>query len=407
MTFLENLLPVDSLAYPTQKIQLICFSHLRWKFVWQRPQHLLTQASKHYSVIFVEEPQFVPHCRAHMEIEEACENITIATPILPPGLTPSESIIMQRVLLNMLIISSEATPRIGWYYTPMAVPFSSQIPFDAIVYDCMDELSAFKGAPTNIGKMEHELLQKADIVFTGGYSLYEAKRRLHNNIHPFPSSIDVSHFGKARNGSLIDPADQKEIPHPRIGYFGVIDERLDTELVRKLAESRPDFQFVMIGPVVKIDPASLPELPNVHWLGQKQYTDLPNYLAHWNVGFMPFALNESTAYISPTKTPEFLAAGLPVVSTPVRDVVRQWGHQGLVEIAHGVPDVASKIDRALALNDRKVWKERVDQKLNTMSWATTFANMNTNILKVLQPEKFTKSGAGAGQLTSATVARNV
>jgi glycosyltransferase involved in cell wall biosynthesis len=356
MTFLENLLPVDSLVSPTKKIQLICFSHLRWKFVWQRPQHLLTQASKQYSVIFVEEPHFVSHCRAHMEIEEACENITIATPILPPGLSPSESTIMLRVLLNMLIISTEATPRVGWYYTPMAVPFSTQIPFDAIVYDCMDELSAFKGAPPNIGKMEYELLQKADVVFTG---------------------------------------------------FGVIDERLDTELVRKLAESRPDLHFMMVGPVVKIDSASLPSLPNVHWLGQKQYAELPNYLAHWDTGFMPFALNESTAYISPTKTPEFLAAGLPVVSTPIRDVVRQWGHQGLVEIAHGVPDVASKIDRTLALKDRTAWKERVDRKLKNMSWATTFASMNAHLLKVLQPENFNGRGKGALHVPTAAVARNV
>jgi glycosyltransferase involved in cell wall biosynthesis len=380
---------------------------LRWKFVWQRPQHLLTQASKHYSVIFVEEPQFISHCQAHMQLEESPEAVTIATPILPTGLTPSEAIIMQRVLLNMLIISSEAIPRIGWYYTPMAVPFSTQIPFDAIVYDCMDELSAFKGAPPNIGKMEHELLQKADVVFTGGHSLYEAKRRLHNNIHPFPSSIDVSHFGKSRNSALIDPSDQKVIPGPRIGYFGVIDERLDIELLQKLAGSRPDLHFVMLGPVVKIDPATLPQLENIHWLGQKQYAELPSYLAHWDVGFMPFALNESTKYISPTKTPEFLAAGLPVVSTPIRDVVRQWGHQGLVEIAHGAPDVASKIDTALKTKGRKIWQDRVDQKLKTMSWSTTFAEMNTHIGKVLKPDKQKSTGSAADQFTPMAVARHV
>ena len=406
MTFLENLMPVQSLPSLDKKIQLICFSHLRWKFVWQRPQHLLTQASKAYSVIFVEEPQYVPHCQAHMQIEETPEDVTIATPILPTGLAPNEAIIMQRVLLNMLVISSEAVTRIGWYYTPMALPFSKQIPFDAIVYDCMDELSAFKGAPSNIGKLEHELLQKADVVFTGGHSLYEAKRRLHNNIYPFPSSIDVSHFGKARNSSLVEPPDQKDIPRPRVGYFGVIDERLDAELLIGLARSRPDLHFVMLGPVVKIDPASLPKLKNIHWLGQKQYSELPNYLAHWDVGFMPFALNESTKYISPTKTPEFLAAGLPVVSTPIRDVVRQWGHQGLVEIAHGTPDVASKIDTALTTKARKVWRERVDQKLKTMSWSTTFADMNSHIGKVLKPDTAKRSGAG-NQLSPMAVARHV
>jgi glycosyltransferase involved in cell wall biosynthesis len=406
MTFLENLLPVDSLP-SNKKVQLICFSHLRWKFVWQRPQHLLTQASKHYSVIFVEEPHYIPHCQAHMEIEESSENVTIATPILPTGLTPSEAIIMQRVLLNMLVISSEAIPRIGWYYTPMAVPFSTQIPFEAIVYDCMDELSAFKGAPPNIGKLEHELLQKADIVFTGGHSLYESKRRLHNNIYPFPSSIDVSHFGKSRNGALTDPDDQRDIPKPRIGYFGVIDERLDTELLKKLAEARPDLHFVMIGPVVKVDPTSLPKADNIHWLGQKQYAELPNYLAHWDVGFMPFALNESTKYISPTKTPEFLAAGLPVVSTPIRDVVRQWGHQGLVEIAHGGPDVASKIDAALKSRGNQLWQQRVDQRLKAMSWTTTFAEMNSHIGKVLKPGKMKVIEGEATQFSPLVAARHV
>jgi UDP-galactopyranose mutase len=248
----------------------------------------------------------------------------------------------------------------------------------------MDELSAFRGAPPRMLELERALLARADLVFTGGRSLYEAKRGRHPRVSLFPSSIDAAHFAAARttaaNADMADPADQADIPRPRIGFFGVIDERMDTELVGALAAARPDWSFVMIGPVVKIDPAELPQLPNIHWLGSKTYTELPRYLAGWDAGFMPFARNESTRFISPTKTPEFLAGGLPVVSTPIVDVVRDWGPKGsgeagLVEIAADPVAFAAALQKVLE-RPQAAWLKQVDRRLAQTSWDQTWAEMD-------------------------------
>jgi glycosyltransferase involved in cell wall biosynthesis len=369
-----------------EKGQLLCFSHLRWNFVFQRPQHLLTAAARHYNVFFVEEPRFEHDCSAHLDMQEVAPSLTVVTPVLPEGLSGNETCVMLRSLLHVLFGAKPAGQRIKWYYTPMALEFTGDIKADLTIYDCMDELSAFRGAPANLSCLEHKLMQEAGLMFTGGRSLFEAKMSQHGNVHCFPSSIDAAHFGRARTGGLADPADQKDIPHPRIGFFGVIDERLDSELVRQAAEARPDLNFVMLGPVVKIDPASLPRLSNLHWLGQKAYADLPAYLAHWDVGFMPFAINEATRFISPTKTPEFLAAGLPVVSTPVRDVVADYGEAKLVSIAGAAPQLIAEIDKLLAM-DHGPWLKRVDEKLKSMSWAATWAEMNALITKALRQSR--------------------
>jgi glycosyltransferase involved in cell wall biosynthesis len=369
------------------KATLICFSHLRWDFVLQRPQHLLTRAAQQFDVLFFEEPGFSENGRAHLSVKKTEEGVTVVTPMLPGGLCESECIMTQRRLLNILIASRKNIPAVAWYYTPMALQFSAHIKFDCTVYDCMDELSNFKFAPANLVELEAELFRIADVVFTGGRALFEAKKHKHGNIHAFPSSIDRAHFLKARSTDFVaDPVDQASIPGPRIGYFGVIDERTDLALIRAIAEQRPQFHFVMLGPVVKIDPASLPQGPNLHWLGQKHYADLPRYMAHWNAGFMPFAINDATRFISPTKTPEFLAAGLPVVSTPVEDVVRSWGRPGLVGIASTSAQMCAEIDRALVV-DKSLWLRRVDQVLSSMSWDQTFASMLSLINRRLPQAK--------------------
>ena len=244
----------------------------------------------------------------------------------------------------------------------------------AIVYDCMDELSGFAGAPPELGAREQELLRRADIVFTGGQTLYEAKRHAHANVHPFPSSVDVEHFARAR-AQQPDPPQQAPIAHPRVGFFGVIDERLDIDLVAGAAAARPDWQFVMIGPIVKIDRSLLPVLPNIHYLGPKKYEELPAYLAGWDVATLPFARNEATRYISPTKTPEYLAAGKPVVSTSIRDVVRPYGMQGLARIADTVPEYVAAIDAAMT-EDARERLRAVDAFLTQTSWDGTWTRMH-------------------------------
>jgi len=351
---------------------LVCLSHLRWNFVFQRPQHLLSRFAKERRVFFFEEPVFGKG-RARLQVTRSPEGVWVAVPHLPEGMDERSVLDAQQALLDELLLRHAVKHYVTWYYTPMALGFTRHLKPSAVVYDCMDELSAFRGAPPALLQREVELLQRADVVFTGGQSLYEAKKDRHPNVHAFPSSVDVAHFATARH-PLPEPADQASIPHPRLGFFGVVDERMDLELLAAVADARPDWQLVILGPVVKIDPASLPRRPNLHFLGGKLYTELPTYLASWDVALMPFARNESTRFISPTKTPEYLAAGKPVVSTSIRDVVRPYGDLGLVRIADAPEDFVRACEAALT-EDRSTWLPRVDAHLASMSWDSTWAGM--------------------------------
>ena len=357
--------------------ELICFSHLRWNFVYQRPQQLLSRAAEEFRVHYFEEPVFEGGGEPRLDISEVANNVEGVVPVLPADCAPDSRDALVKRLLDGYLETLSEKPTVGWYYTPMALRFSGHLRFPVCVYDCMDELSQFKGAPREIKALERRLMQRADVVFTGGMSLFEAKQRLHANVHALPSSVDASHFRPARTAKSA-PADLAQLERPRIGFFGVIDERLDVDLVASVADMRPDWQLVMIGPVVKIDPAVLPRRRNIHWLGGKPYAQLPAYLSGLDIGFMPFALNAATRYISPTKTPEFLAAGLPVVSTPIVDVVRSWGADGLVEIASDPLETVEAIGRLLsrsATSEHATWLSAVDRKLALTSWDSTWTAM--------------------------------
>ncbi len=322
---------IDKIAEKEQ-FDLICLSHLRWNFVYQRPQHLMSRFAKNGRVFYFEEPIYIDG-ETHLAIREAEENLFICVPhINHADGNEKGTYEIEREMLDELIASKKIEEFIEWFYTPMALEFASHLRPKAIVFDCMDELSAFKNAPPELIQNERKLLEKADLVFTGGQSLYEAKKDKHAQVFAFPSSIDVEHFREARSIEN-EPDDQAQIPSPKFGFCGVIDERMDIDLLAKMADLKPEWQFIMIGPVVKIADEDLPRRANIHYLGGKDYKDLPAYLSGWNIALMPFALNESTKYISPTKTPEYLAAGLPVVSTPIRDVVRPYGEMKLVQIA--------------------------------------------------------------------------
>jgi UDP-galactopyranose mutase len=366
---------------------LICFSHLRWDFVYQRPQHLLSRAARNRRVFIIEEPIF-DNGAMRLHVSEREEGVHIVVPHLPEGL--SSEVATQAVMRRMvdrLFTEQGISDFVLWYYTPMALAFTQHLKPLATIYDCMDELSAFKGAPASLKKREEQLFERADLVFTGGQSLYEAKRSQHSAVHAFPSSIDREHFGKAR-APVTDLADQASIPHPRLGFFGVIDERFDIELLDSVARSRPEWQFVMIGPVVKIDPRILPRRENIHYLGGKNYRELPSYLAGWEVALLLFARNEATRFISPTKTPEYLAAGKPVVSTSIRDVVRPYGEQGLVKIADTAIEFIAAVDEIFAGEDRRSeWLRRVDEFLADMSWDQTWSRMSLLIDRVVSSRR--------------------
>lgn len=355
---------------------LVCLSHLRWDFVYQRPQHLLSRFARRRRVFFFEEP--VAHAddsdAVTLEVSRREDNLFVVVPRTPRGLQGAALERKQQHLLDRLLREHAIRSFSLWYYSPMALGFSQHLRPRATVYDCMDELSAFHGAPPQMLARERELLSRSDLVFTGGQSLYEARRGRHTNVHLFASSIDAAHFGQAR-GALAEPADQAAISGPRMGYFGVIDERMDLELLAGVADARPDWQIVMIGPVVKIDPASLPRRANIHWLGGKQYAQLPAYIAGWDVALMPFARNQATRFISPTKTPEYLAAGKPVVSTSITDVVRPYGTRGLVAIADTVPDFLAAISGQMQ-RERGPWQAEVDEFLAGNSWDHTWSRMH-------------------------------
>lgn len=354
---------------------LVCFSHLRWDFVYQRPQHLLSRFAAAHRVFFVEEPVHGDVVEPMLDVTSREAGLRVVIPRLPHGCTGLFATEALQSLLTGLLIDHEIERYLAWYYTPMALAFSRHLHPEVIVYDCMDELSGFRGAPPDLLAHEQELLARADVVFTGGQSLFEAKRHRHPDVHAFPSSIDRSHFERARH-HIAEPADQRAVPGPRVGFAGVIDERMDLALLREVAERRPQWHFVLLGPVVKIDPATLPRLPNLHYLGQKAYGELPDYMAHWDAAMLPFAHNDATRFISPTKTPEYLAAGRPVVSTGIRDVVRPYGELGLVRIADGAEAFAEALAAAIEQdrNAPALWR-RVDEFLAQQSWDRTWNGM--------------------------------
>jgi UDP-galactopyranose mutase len=357
---------------------LVCFSHLRWNFVLQRPQHLMRRFAKNGRVVFWEEPELIaPDNAPELFVHPAEGNVVVVTPRLPAGLSAEETVESLRGLLDEFTRAIGAGPFIRWYYTPMMLPFSRGLPAVCTVYDCMDELANFKFAAPELVELERQLFGIADLVFTGGYSLYEAKRKAHNSVHPFPSSVERAHFSRARE--IRDAADREGGSRgPKFGFFGVIDERMDIALLAGLAAARPDWTFELIGPVVKIDPADLPRAANIRYLGGKSYEELPVHAAEWDVALMPFAMNEATLFISPTKTPEYLAAGLPVVSTPIRDVVRHYGDLEAVQIAAGVPEFVAACERALrlAVNPKDAWLAEADRMLAGLSWDNTVKRMS-------------------------------
>ena len=378
----------------------VCFSHLRWNFVYHRPQHLLSRAARTSRVFFIEESVFDGDAPSRLDVSSPVDGVCVVKPVLADAKDC-------KPLLDELFAGLTGERLIAWYYTPLALELGRDLEADLVVYDCMDELSAFAFAPPALKAAEAELLERADVVFTGGRSLFEAKRGRHPNVHAFPSSVDAAHFNQARQPGLEAPSDMAGIPGPRLGFFGVIDERLDIDLLACMADLRPDWSFVMLGPVVKIDPASLPRRANIHWIGGRDYKDLPRYLAHWDVGIMPFALNEATRFISPTKTPEFLAAGLPVVSSAIADVVCPYGELGLVDIAGSAEEFLRRCDGLLARRFCKAWLADVDDYLSGLSWDRTWNAMQAAMRAAMPRRQAAAMAAAPDRHADPVEARNV
>ena len=368
-------------------MDIVCFSHLRWDFVYQRPQHLMTRFAKQKRVFYIEEPIFNAEHTNHLWINRIDNKLTVVTPHLQHGLSEQDAALRQVSLLKDFFEEEDITNYLFWYYTPMAQAIGNEFNPAFILYDCMDELSNFKFAPPELKNREKELFSKADLVFTGGHNLYQAKKNAHHNIFPFPSSIDKEHFMQARGKN--DHEDQKHIPPTRFGFYGVIDERFDIGLIQELAQRKPEWQFVIIGPVVKIDPETLPKMDNIHYLGGRSYNELPGYLSGWDIAMIPFLLNESTLYISPTKTPEYLAAGKPVISTSIKDVVTPYGITNLVHIADTADEFIKAAELELNKKDKTQWLGKVDNFLSQNSWDKTWGRMMQHISATLAAKQNT------------------
>jgi UDP-galactopyranose mutase len=332
----------------------------------------MARAARDRRVYWVEEP--LPGPRAELTMRRVDGGIVVVTPWFPEGLDQAGRWATLAGLMDRLVVSEALDHPWLWYYAPLMAPWTRHLAAGAVVWDAMDDLAGFRGAAPVLPQREAELRELADIVFAGGHTLLASKRGQHPNVHAFPSGVDLRHFARARR-AVADPADQAAIPRPRLGYFGVIDERLDLGLVDDLARRRPDWSIVLVGPTAKIEADDLPRRTNVHLLGQKPYDELPSYLAGWDVALMPFARNEATASISPTKTPEYLAGGRPVVSTPIADVVRPWGERGLVRIADGLEAFAAECEAALAEKpDRRL--AAADAFLAYQGWDAIWAAMD-------------------------------
>ena len=372
------------------RVDLVCYSHFRWESTYQRPQHLMSRFARERRVFYIEEPRFddglVPKWGSR---ESDPSGVRVFFPVLSQDLKESDAKTTSARnktisrMLKALFREQGIAEHISWFYTPTALEQCPGIQPVATIYDCIDEPSSCRSSSPTHYLTEKELFRRCDMVFTGGASLFEAKRRQHTHVYPFPSSVDVPHFARARSRGDIAP-DQNTLSRPRLGYAGTIDERIDLELLREVAELRPEWQFIMVGPVAKVDESTLPRAANIHWLGEKTYGDLPTYFAGWDVAMMPFVINDSTRYMSPTKTPEFLAAGLPVVSTPVRDVARSYGKSGLVRIASNAQAFVAEAEQSLTHSPSLKVRRQTDAYLRTLSWEATWSGMNLLIEQLLK-----------------------
>ncbi|HSU55816.1 MAG TPA: glycosyltransferase [Candidatus Dormibacteraeota bacterium] len=336
---------------------IIVHSHLCWDWVWQRPQQFVSRLSKRHKILFVEtvapDPALVVPAARFRQVEKY-PNTTILTVQFPAWRWGDGAYVdsERRRIVQQFVAGpgSEFENPVQWFYDPMAVPaFAGQMGERLTVYDCMDELSRFRCAPPEMSVREAKLLALADVVFTGGRKLWESKRRHHENCHFYGCGVDVAHFGKALKPETPIATQLESLSKPVLGYFGVVDERLDYDLIARLADANPEWSVAIVGPVLKVEEASLPRRANLHWLGGQPYADLPSFCKGFNICLMPFALNEATEFINPTKALEYMATGRPIISSAVPDVVANFGE--VVHVADDVEEFISLCRKATARPD--------------------------------------------------------
>ncbi|MFZ5656005.1 MAG: glycosyltransferase [Pseudomonadota bacterium] len=382
-----------------ENFPIIVHCHLRWDFVWQRPQQIFSRLAQQHRVLFIEDP-VIADGEPRLDLTEPYPNVVRLVPQIPQHLAVNADRdaeifypLIRRALDEHPLLAGRFEQPLQWFYSPMPAPgYLGKFGGPGIVYDCMDELANFRFAPPDIGDRERFVLSRADVVFTGGYQLFEAKSRHHGNVHFYGCGVDVEHYSKARADDTQVPASVASLPGPVFGYFGVIDERLDYELIAALAERFSDASVVMAGPFAKVDPDELPRHANIHWLGQQRYEDLPALVKGFDVCLMPFALNEATRYINPTKTLEYMAGGKPVVSTPIADVVRNF--TPIVQVAHSPQEFVEAVERAWRSPDTELIARGIERAAGS-SWDATVASMRRDIQEAVWADAPLRAAATA------------
>lgn len=367
---------------------MVVHCHLRWDGVWQRPQQLLSRMAKRRRIAFIEEPIFVENEAPRLAVREE-GGITVVQPHVPPQeeWLPRISTRNQQIIRDLVapfLQEQGFTGGIRWHYAPMATYMRDLTDDHLVIYDCMDELSAFKGAPKELVDCERELMQEAALMFTGGLSMWLNKKQHHSNCHRFDSGVDVEHFQQATRPETEIPADARNLPHPIIGYYGVIDERMDYDAIRALSAAFPEGTILLIGPVTKVDPAELPKASNIVYLGQRGYADLPRYLKAFDVALVPFADNPATKFLSPTKTLEYFAGGKPVVSSPVKDVVENYSD--IVRLAYSPEEYVAAVKAALT-EDNSERIRRGLEKAQEKTWDAIVEQMETLMEQAMHHEQ--------------------
>jgi glycosyltransferase involved in cell wall biosynthesis len=372
-------------AYP-----IIAHSHLAWDWVWQRPQQFLSRLSRKHRVLFIEtrapDPALVAPL-AKCETLENFPNLTVLRIQFPSWRWEDADYVdlERRNLVQQALagpLAGKFDDAVQWFYDPMAVKaFAGHLGEVATVYDCMDELSQFAGAPVELVEREAALLARADVVFAGGRRLHEAKSRHHSNCHFYGCGVDREHFGKARHPQTVVPPDLSHLPKPVLGYFGVVDERLDYDLIAALADANPRWSVAMIGPVMKIEEHVLPRRRNLHWLGGRDYSQLPAYCKGFDVCLMPFARNKATEFINPTKALEYMATGRMIVSSAIPDVVRNFGD--IIKVASGHEEFISLCQQALSSCDSDAIERGLSLAAEN-SWDSIVSRLEMHIDEVLQ-----------------------
>lgn len=359
-------------------LTLICLAHTNWDHVWQRPQHLMSRFASRCRVVYIDPPQTVgAHEKAHLQERPGDNGVRVLRPILPARQGDTNIQVLSQFMASVL---AECGPNIIlWIYSPIATMFAALAKSQTklTVYDCMDDYASFQTgfAPSEMRSQERLLLSLVDLVFTGGHSMYEARKQRHPRVYCFPSGVEITHYQQVYDPMIEVPPEMADLAHPRLGYFGVLDERIDWALIQAVAEQRPTWQWVLIGPEDPTIPGQLPRAANIHYLGQQPYPKLPAYLKGFDIATMPFVLSEATRSTSPTKTLEYLAGGKPVISTSVPDVVAFYNE--IVYIADGVHAWLESVDEIASATPAQLQSrlDRAQPILEQSSWDSIAARM--------------------------------